>query len=99
MKDLNEQQRFLVDTYYRLSEAFDEATRSILERQETQPEKARMQAHIFAAVMNDFVSTLPGTTPEYVKQIVDYVFECRKEALGPGPAMPNLTHPGSSELN
>lgn len=103
MHGLNEKQRFLVDVYYRLAEAFDEATNSILERHETASEKASMQAHMMAAVMNDFIQTLPGMTPAYLKQIVDYVFQCRAEVLGKGDAglmpLPPITHPGTKDVN
>lgn len=99
MRDLNEKQRFLIDTYYQLAEAFDDATQAIMSRSESAAEKASMQAHMMAAVMNDFIQSLPGMTPEYAKQLVDYVFKCREEVLGSGPTMPQMTHSGNNDLN
>jgi Tfp pilus assembly protein PilN len=93
---LTEKQQFLMDTYYELSEAFERTTHAILARPEVK-EQALMQAHVFAALLNDFISTIPGVPKVYIYKLVDYVYNCRAEVLGPEPTMPRP--PASDELN
>jgi hypothetical protein len=97
---LTEDKMLLLTLYAHLSKTFDECTQTIIASGGAPNDQAQMQAKLFAAVLNDFISSLPGVKPDYIKKIVDYVFELRAEVLGPEPVMPQMTtHRAPDGLN